>query len=192
MLDSAQINTIFSQAGVLQTGHFILASGRHSDKYMQCARLFQYAPYSEALCRALAEKFASEKIDAVIGPALGAIQMAYEVSRHLDCRNLFAERVEGKMTLRRTFEINPGERVLVVEDTVTTGGSVKEVMALVNEAGGTVAGIGCIVDRSGGNVDFGVPLMSVLSVPITSWEPENCPLCKQGIPAAKPGTKQLK
>lgn len=186
-----RVMEIFREAGVLQEGHFILASGRHSAQYMQCARIFQYPRFAEELCRSLAEQFRDDAVDVVIGPALGAIQMAYEVSRHLDCRNFFAERVEGAMTLRRTFEIKPGERVLVVEDAVTTGGSVKEVISLVKKAGGVLVGVGAIVDRSMGSADFGTAFRSVAKLDIQSWAPEECPLCQKGLVASKPGSKQL-
>lgn len=192
-MTNQEILDIFKQAGVLQEGHFILTSGRHSDRYMQCAKLFQFTKFSEPICKELASKFAGEKIDAVIGPALGAIQMSYEVSRHLNVKNMFAERVDGKMTLRRGFSISPGDRILVVEDVVTTGGSVKEVLDIVRELGGDPVGVGCIVDRSAGNVDFGVPLISVLSMEIKSYEAQECPLCKEGkIPAIKPGSSGKK
>ena len=187
MVTEAQAREIFLETQVLQEGHFRLTSGRHSDKYMQCARVFQYANHAETLCKALAEQF--DGIDVVVGPAIGAISMAYEVSRHLNVRNLFAERVEGSFALRRGFSLQPGERVLVVEDTVTTGGSVREVIELVNSLGATVAGVGCLVDRSNGKTDFGVPFKSVVSMEVISWEAEECPLCKQGLPIIKPGSR---
>lgn len=190
MLTQDRITEIFQKTGVLQEGHFVLASGRHSGRYMQCARIFEYPAYAGELCRALAEGFRESRVDVVIGPALGAVQMAYEVSRHLNCRNIFAERVEGAMALRRTFAIKPGERVLVVEDAVTTGGSVKEVLELVRKAGGIPVGVGAIVDRSMGRADFGTEFHSVSRLDIESWPPEECPLCRDGVPVSRPGTKQ--
>lgn len=189
MLTQDEAMALFREAQVLQEGHFRLTSGRHSDRYMQCARLFQHPRYAEPLCKSLAEQFAGADITVVIGPALGAVQMAYEVSRHLGCRNVFAERVDGVFALRRGFAIDPGERVLVVEDTVTTGGSVREVIELVHSLNGEVTGVGCLVDRSGGNTNFGVPLKSALAVDIASWEENDCPLCKQGVPIIKPGSR---
>ena len=181
---------IFTETGVLLEGHFLLTSGRHSDRYMQCARVFQYADKAGELCAALAAQF--NGIDVVIGPAVGAVQMAYEVSRHLGCRNLFTERdTDGKMVLRRGFALTPGERVLVVEDTVTTGGTVREVIEYVESLGGVVAGVGSIVDRSGGKVDFGVPFKAVATVDVTSWEAADCPLCKAGSVAVKPGSRKI-
>lgn len=183
---------IFREAGVLLEGHFKLTSGRHSNRYLQCAKLFRNAKYSEELCGALAEKYKNDGIEVVIGPAMGAVQMAYEVSRALQCENFFTERGEdGKMTLRRGFAVKPGQKVLVVEDVVTTGGSVREVIDLVKEAGGVVVGVGSIVDRTGGKIDFGVPFQSVVSVEVESWEAEDCPLCKAGAPAPeKPGSRK--
>ena len=191
MITRERVEEILKESGVLLEGHFLLTSGRHSDKYMQCAKIFRHPKYSEELCAALAEMFRGEQIDVVIGPAMGAVQMAYEVSRALGCENFFTERVDGAMTLRRGFEVTPGMRCLLVEDVVTTGGSVKEVAELVRQAGGTVVGIGSIVDRSNGKVDFGVPFRAVYPVEVVSWEAEDCPLCKEGkLPVVKPGSRK--
>lgn len=191
MLSREKVEEILKEAGVLLEGHFLLTSGRHSNKYMQCARIFRRTKYSEVLCAALAELFSGEKIDVVIGPAMGAVQMAYEVSRSIGCENFFTEREEGKMTLRRGFEITKGMRCLLVEDVVTTGGSVAEVAELVKAAGGIVVGIGSIVDRSNGKVDFGVPFKAVYPVEVVSWDAQDCPLCKEGkLPAVKPGSRK--
>ena len=154
--------------------------------------LFQYADTSEIICKELAEKFEGEKIDVVVGPALGGVIMAYEMGRQLGVRNIFAERENGNMTLRRGFKVERGERVLVCEDVVTTGGSVKEVIALLSDMGAEIVGVGSVVDRSNGKVDFGVPFHAVLSMEVTSYEADNCPLCKEGkIPANKPGSRNL-
>lgn len=192
MITKERVLEILKEADVLQEGHFLLTSGRHSDKYLQCAKIFQYTKYSEELCRALAEKFAGKGVELVIGPAIGAIQMSYEVSRHLGVKNIFAERENGKMTLRRNFTIEPGQKVLVVEDVVTTGGSVREVIDIVREHGGEVVGLGVVVDRTGGKIDFGVPLESVISMEVVSYEADECPLCKKGLPLIKPGSRQIK
>lgn len=193
MISNERVIEILKEAGVLLEGHFRLTSGRHSNKYLQCAKIFRNTKYSEELCAALAEQFANEGVDVVIGPAMGAVQMAYEVSRHLKCENFFAEReADGKMALRRGFEVKPGMKVLLVEDVVTTGGSVKEVLELVKAAGADVVGIGSIVDRTGGKIDFGVPFKAVISVEVESWEPENCPLCKEGkLELVKPGSRKV-
>ncbi|MDY3778784.1 MAG: orotate phosphoribosyltransferase [Candidatus Limousia pullorum] len=193
MISNERVIEILKEAGVLLEGHFRLTSGRHSNKYLQCAKIFRNTKYSEELCAALAEQFADEGVEVVIGPAMGAVQMAYEVSRHLKCENFFAEReADGKMALRRGFEVKPGMKVLLVEDVVTTGGSVKEVLELVKAAGADVVGIGSIVDRTGGKIDFGVPFKAVISVEVESWEPENCPLCKEGkLELVKPGSRKV-
>ncbi|MDP4152261.1 MAG: orotate phosphoribosyltransferase [Bacillota bacterium] len=192
MLTEQRVLEIMKDAGVLLEGHFLLTSGRHSNRYLQCAKIFQHPNYSEELCAALAEKFKDDNIELVIGPAMGAVQMAYEVSRQLHVQNFFTEREDGVMKLRRGFHVEPGTRVLVVEDVVTTGGSVKEVIDLIKEAGGVPAGVGVIVDRSAGKTDFGCKLASVISLDVESWEAENCPVCKTGIPLVKHGSRKLK
>lgn len=194
MISNERVTEVLKEAGVLLEGHFLLTSGRHSNRYLQCAKIFRNTKYSEELCAALAEKYKDENIETVIGPAMGAVQMAYEVSRTLNCENFFTERDEnGKMTLRRGFTVEEGQRVLVVEDVVTTGGSVKEVVELVKSFGGVVVGVGSIVDRTGGKIDFGVPFKAVYSAEVTSWEPSECPLCKAGeIELVKPGSRKIK
>ena len=192
MLSNQRVTDVLKEAGVLLEGHFLLTSGRHSNKYLQCARIFRNTKYSEELCTALAELYLKDNIQLVIGPAMGAVQMAYEVSRHIGCENFFTERDEsGAMTLRRGFIVEPGQRVLVVEDVVTTGGSVKEVIELIQNAGGIVAGVGSIVDRRGGKIDFGVPFKAVYSADVISWEADECPLCKEGcLELVKPGSRK--
>lgn len=194
MLSKERVLEVLKEAGVLQEGHFLLTSGRHSNKYLQCAKIFCNTKYSEELCADLADKFKNDDVEVVIGPAMGAVQMAYEVSRAFRCKNFFTERDEnGKMTLRRGFAIDKGQRVLVVEDVVTTGGSVREVINLVNEAGGVVVGVGSIVDRTDGKIDFGVPYKAVYSADVVSWEADNCPLCREsGLPLVKPGSRKIK
>jgi orotate phosphoribosyltransferase len=182
---------ILERLGVLQTGHFRLTSGRHSDKYMQCAKLFEHPVESSALCGELADRFRVFGITLVAGPALGGIIMAYETARALGVRNIFAERENGAMTLRRGFSVSPGENVLVVEDVVTTGGSVREVAALIRTAGAKVAGVGAVVDRSGGTVDFGAPFFSLLSLNVESWAESDCPLCRENRPIVKPGSRSV-
>jgi len=183
LISKERVVEILKEAGVLLEGHFLLTSGRHSNKYLQCAKIFRNTKYSEELCANLAEQFKNDNVELVIGPAMGAVQMAYEVSRHLKCENFFTEREDGVMTLRRGFAVNPGQRVLVVEDVVTTGGSVREVIDIVNRAGGKVVGVGVVVDRTGGKIDFGVPIKSVISLNVESWNADECPICKAGSPA---------
>jgi orotate phosphoribosyltransferase len=186
-MDQKAVLDILNRAGARLEGHFCLSSGRHGSVYMQCGKVFQYAEAAEQLCKALAARFSGA--DAVAGPAIGAIIMSYEVSRHLGCRNLFTERENGVMTLRRGFTVNPGERILVVEDVVTTGGSVKETIAALRERGAEIIGVGAIVDRTGGVNPFDVPLESLIRPNIQSWTAEECPLCKEGIPIVKPGSR---
>jgi orotate phosphoribosyltransferase len=192
MMTTEEILAVFRETGVMLEGHFLLTSGRHSDRYMQCARLFEHPRHSELLCAELARRFDGEKIDLVIGPALGGIIMSYEVSRALGARNIFAERQDGVMTIRRGFAVRPGERVLVVEDVVTTGGSVREVLALLEAEKADIVGVGVIVDRSAGKVDFGYRLESLVSMEVTSYPPEECPICKTGLPLVKPGSRAVK
>lgn len=184
---------IFEKTGGLLKGHFLLTSGRHSNQYMQCAKLFAYPEYSELLCSELAKKLSSLHIDCVTSPAIGGIIMGYAVAKHLNKKNIFAERENGVMTYRRGFSLQKGEKCIVVEDVVTTGGSVKEVIKLIRECGGKVVGVASIVDRSGGKVDFGVPFYSLLSMDITSYTAEDCPICKEGkLPLVKPGSRTIK
>ena len=186
-----EIIAVFKEKEVMLEGHFLLTSGRHSDKYMQCAKLFQYPDVSEMICRQLAEQFSDMDIDLVVGPAVGGIIMAYEMSRQLGVKNIFAERENGKMTLRRGFEVQKGAKILVTEDVVTTGGSVKEVIELLDGMGAQVMAVGSVVDRSAGKVGFGVPFRAVLSMEVKSYEADECPICKTGAQLVKPGSRKL-
>jgi len=190
LLTTDEALDIFTSSGALLRGHFIFTSGRHSDVYMQCAQVLRYPEYTEKLAKHLASRFRSDAIDIVIGPALGGIVVAYEVARQLGAVALFTEREDDRMVLRRSFSITPGQRVLVVEDVITTGGSVREVMEVVREHQGHVAGVGVLIDRSNGAIDFGVKQTAVLSMEIPSWEADACPLCREGrLPAVKPGSR---
>jgi orotate phosphoribosyltransferase len=185
------IMELFKQTGVLNSGHFILTSGRHSPTYLQCARLLQYPAAAETAVQELAKKLEGLNVETVVGPALGGILLSYEMARALKARSIFTERVNGLMTLRRGFRVRSNERVLVVEDVVTTGGSVQEVIQVVRSLGADVVAVGGLVDRSGGKTDFGVPAYFLLNLVVESYAPEQCPLCKQGIPAEKPGSREL-
>ena len=191
-MTNEEILEVFKQTEGILKGHFLLTSGRHSDTYMQCAKLFVDPEKSEMLCKELAEILREFKADVVVSPAVGGIIMGYEVARQLKAKNFFAERVDGKMTLRRGFALEKGSRVIVVEDVVTTGGSVKEVIQLVKDAGCEVVAAASIVDRSNGKVDFSVPFRALLSMEVISYEADECPICKQGIPIYKPGSRNLK
>ena len=192
MLTNEQVLDILKEKDAVLEGHFLLTSGRHSDRYVQCAKLFQYADTSEKICESLAEGLKDMDIDAVVSPAVGGILMGYEMGRQLGVRNIFTERVEGKMALRRGFTVAQGEKLLVVEDVVTTGGSVKEVIALMRELGAEIVGVASVVDRSAGKVDFGVPYKAALSMEVVSFEPEECELCKAGSKPVKPGSRNIK
>ncbi|KUO57945.1 MAG: orotate phosphoribosyltransferase [Gracilibacter sp. BRH_c7a] len=190
-LSQDEILQIFKDTGALLQGHFLLTSGKHSAQYMQCAQVLQYPIKAEALCKELAVKFENFEIDTVIAPAVGGIVVAYEVGRALGVKAIFTERQNGEMTLRRGFELAPGEKVLVVEDVITTGGSVKEVIKVVKEVGAIPVGVGVLVDRSGGKAEFeGLRLNSLIQMNIEVFEPDNCPLCAKGLPAEKPGSRK--
>lgn len=167
-------------------GHFLLTSGLHSSRFMQCSQLLQYPGQTETICRRLSEPYLDQDINVIIGPAMGGVILAYETARALNARAIYAEPVEGKMALRRGFKINPGEKVLVVEDAVTTGGSVRKVLDLLASIGVTASGVAVMVDRSAGRVDFGLPIHTLLQVEIKSFSPDQCPLCLEGIPLQKP------
>jgi len=196
---------IFKGKKALLKGHFLLSSGLHSDTYLQCALALQYPDLAEKLARKLVtrlhgDRVTRSKIDAVVSPALGGIVIGQEVARVLGCRAIFTERENGKMTLRRGFQIKKGEKILVVEDVITTGGSTKEVIDAVRNAGGEIVGIACIIDRTGliglpkrqggGQVKFDYPLISLLKLEIENYAPQNCPLCKKNIPLVKPGSRK--
>ncbi len=191
MLNTEEVVSIFKKTGAMLTGHFKLTSGRHSDRYFQCAMVLQHPEHTGALCRELAARFAGEDVSAVIGPATGGIIVSYETARALGVRGIFTERENGLMSLRRGFSIEPGERVLVVEDVITTGGSVLEVIDVVRSLGGVVVGAGVLVDRSGGKVDLGVRKEALLVTEVISYDPDQCPLCRDGIPAVKPGSRNI-
>jgi orotate phosphoribosyltransferase len=188
-LPKEQILDIFRETKALLEGHFQLTSGLHSAQYFQCARVLQFPKYLHLLSGEIARHFEYSEVEVVISPAIGGIVVGTEVGRMLGVRTIFAERKDGKMELRRGFELHPGERVLVVEDVVTTGGSTKEVIDLVNNAKGTLVGAGCIVDRSNGKVEFHTKQFAVLPMEVITHQPQECPLCKSGSTAVKPGSR---
>jgi orotate phosphoribosyltransferase len=191
-MNTEQTLRLFHETEALLEGHFQLTSGLHSSQYFQCAKVLQYPQHAEKLCRVAQQNFSQHRIDAVIAPAVGGIIVAHEVGRLLQARVLFAERQEGEMSLRRGFQILPREKVLVCEDVVTTGGSVREVIDLARAAGGEVVGVFCIVDRSSGKAHFGAPLVSTLQLAPKIYSPDACPLCAAGSKAEKPGSRFLK
>ncbi len=190
-MDRKEAFRIFEETGALQNGHFLLSSGLHSPQYFQCALVLQYPHYLEKFCSEIREYFYEEEdIRLVIAPALGGIMVAQELARQLGVRFIFAERENDKMTLRRGFHIEPHEKVLIVEDVITTGSSVQEVIDIVDKAKGYAVGVGAIVDRSEGQIDFGMPLFATVQVKAVTYQPDRCPLCSQKIPLTKPGSRK--
>ena len=191
-LSENKIMEIFEKTEALFNGHFLLTSGMHSDVYFQCAKVLQYPEYIEELCSIIADEFCDQKIDTVIAPAIGGLVVGQEVARQLNKRFIFAEREDKELKLRRGFSINEGEKVLVCEDVVTTGGSVFEVIDIVKNNNAIVGGVGFIVDRSNGKVDFGCKQLSAVKLDVKSYLKEDCPLCEKGIELVKPGSRKIK
>lgn len=191
VLTPQEVEQMFRDSGALLEGHFVLSSGLHSSKYLQCALVLQEPGRAERLGRALAEQFAGQQLDVVAGPALGSLIIGHEVARAAGARFVFAERnAQGRAMLRRGFSILPGERAIVIEDVVTTGGSTREVVNLMRAAGAEIRAVAAIVDRTGGQVEFEIPLVSLFQIAAPCWPPEQCELCRCGIPADKPGSKK--
>jgi len=183
---------VFKSTGALLDGHFRLTSGRHSNAYFQCAKVLQHPEHLMAVCSKIAEHFAGSGVETVISPAIGGIVVGTEVGRQLGVKTIFAERKDGVMSIRRGFTLEPDERVLVIEDVITTGGSVAEVIALIKSAGASLVGVGSVVDRSKGRVKLADNHFSVLSMEVISYTPEECPLCKEGLPIDAPGSRANK
>ncbi len=199
MYSREQLLSMFETAGAIRHGHFELSSGRHSGTYVQCAVVLQYPRFAERLGQALAALFSDARIDAVVSPAMGGLIIGQEVARALPPPRdavgggvpaMFVERdASGSMCLRRGFTLKPDQHVLVVEDVWTTGGSTQETIYVVEEAGGRVIAAGALIDRSGGKIEFEVESNALIDLPIDSYEPEECPLCRQGSAAMKPGSR---
>jgi orotate phosphoribosyltransferase len=179
----------FQETGALQRGHFQLSSGLHSGVYFQSALVLQHPDRADLLGRALARALAPYGAEVVVGPALGGMIIAWEVARKLDVRGIFTERKDGFMCLRRGFTVGSGEKVAVVEDVLTTGKSTRETMDVLEKAGGQIVAVGVLVDRSGGQVSLGVPLHALLSLPVETHEPSQCPECRAGVPLDQPGSR---
>ncbi|MDD3088579.1 MAG: orotate phosphoribosyltransferase [Candidatus Omnitrophica bacterium] len=191
-MEEREIMTIFTKTGAYHQGHFKLSSGLHSPAYLQCAIILADPILAERLCGVLARKIITEKPDIVIGPAMGGIVLAYELARAVGARAMFTERdKDGKMALRRGFRIRPQDKVIVAEDVITTGGSVKEVIALLKTMDVETREIACFVDRAKGAVDFGgISVKSLLKLEVPTFTETECPLCQEGIPIQKPGSKK--
>ena len=179
---------IFREAGAIMEGHFLLTSGLHSPVYWEKFRVLEQPRHTERLCRMIAKHFQNQNVQLVAGPTTGGVIISYEVAKQLGLRSIFAEREGATRVFRRGFEITPGERVLVVDDILTTGGSVREVIGEVKRKGGQLVGIGVLVDRSDEAADFGAPLFSCYKTSVPTYRPEECPLCRKGIPVLKPGS----
>jgi len=182
---------LYRRSGALLEGHFRLTSGLHSPGYLQCALVLQHPQHAEMLGRAIADRTRELRATVVLSPALGGVVIGQEVGRALGVRAIFAERQDGALTLRRGFMISENDRVLVVEDVLTTGGSTRETMQVARASGGQVVGAASIVDRGTRPVDLGVPYVSLLAIELATYEPDRCPLCAQGLPVVKPGSRPV-
>lgn len=183
---------ILRDTGALLEGHFILTSGLHSPQYIEKFRVLEQPRYTEILCKTLAEKFKDQKVTVVVGPMTGGIILAYEVGKQLDAKAIFTERIDGVMKFRRGFTLSSHDRVLIVEDIITTGGSVNAVIDVVRETNATIVGLGYLVDRSGGKITFPIPAIPLLTLNVITYQPDACPLCANGSIAIKPGSSGKK
>ena len=186
-MESGELLTLLNDSGAILEGHFLLTSGRHSDVYIEKFRILENPRALDDVCRGMAKVVKNENVDLVLGAAIGGILISGGVGRHLGVKHIFCERVNGRMKLRRGFSISKGQRIVVVEDIITTGGSVFELIDLAEAHGAEIVHVVNLVDRSSGDVDFVVPSTALLTIPSESWEPENCHLCKQGIAITQRG-----
>lgn len=182
-----EVMRMFEETQAVLHGHFLLTSGLHSPMYVEKFNVLQHPLYTEKLCKEIAARYINDKVELVVGPMTGGILLSYEVAKNLGTRSMFTERVEGKMVFKRGFSFEPGTRVLIVEDIVTTGGSVVEVIEAVKALGGVPVGVGLLVDRSGGKVNFGMRTEALLKLNVETFKPEDCPLCKEGKEFTKRG-----
>jgi orotate phosphoribosyltransferase len=187
-VNAGEAQGLFERCGAMLAGHFQLSSGRHSDRYVEKARVLERPDIAMALAQEISSWY--ERVQVVVAPAVGAIPLGFAVALSAGARSVYAEREEGRMRLRRGFSVLPGERALVVEDVVTTGGSAREVYALVQESGGDLLGVAALIDRS--TADMGLPLRAVLRVDAKTWDPGACPLCADGLPVESPGSRRIR
>jgi len=185
-----EILEIFNSTGAILKGHFLLSSGLHSERYFQMARVLQFPDIAKKLASEIAKKYENKSIDAVIGPAIGGIILSYALADCFGVRSMFTERENNLMCLRRGFTIEKNEKILVCEDVITTGGSVSEVIEVVKSYGAIIAGVCCLVQRGKHNIDF--PVECLLKMEVKNYTQENCPLCKEGIPIVKPGSRSIR
>ncbi|AKN32691.1 orotate phosphoribosyltransferase [Clostridium carboxidivorans P7] len=189
--DKMVIDTL-KEVGALLEGHFLLSSGKHSNRYCQCAKLLQYPDKAAKVLKVVADKLKDVDFDIIVGPAMGGVVVSYELARQTGKPGIFAERQDGNMTIRRGFEIKKGQKAIISEDVITTGKSFLEVANIIKELGGEVVGIICIVDRRAEGVEVEYPLYSAVKLDIKSYEKEQCPMCKEGTPYVKPGSRNIK
>jgi orotate phosphoribosyltransferase len=188
-VDASEVRQVLEKVGAVRQGHFELSSGRHSATYVQCALVLQYPDLAEKLGGALGQKFKGMQVECVVSPALGGILVGHEVARALGVRSVFVERdSSGQMALRRGFSLRGGERTMVVEDVWTTGGSTRETIGVVEQAGGRVVAAAALIDRSGGKLEWDVPAKALIEISIPSYEAFECPQCRRGEPITKPGS----
>ncbi|WP_295235378.1 orotate phosphoribosyltransferase [Veillonella sp.] len=195
MMTEQEVKQLLIDTKAILEGHFLLTSGLHSPMYVEKFNVLQHPKYTERLCQELADRFKDQNVELVIGPMTGGILLAHEVGKALGTRAIFTEREKGVMTLRRGFRIEPGTRVLIVEDIVTTGGSVREVVDVVKASQGEIVGVGLLVNRSGGKADFGIPnekVQALLNLTVPTYQPDDCPLCKDHVPMTERGSKHIK
>jgi orotate phosphoribosyltransferase len=188
-MTKGDILDLMTELGARREGHFKLSSGRHSNAYFQCAQILQFPDLALELGRSIADLFSEDDFDLVVSPAIGAVLLGHEVARALGRRYVFTERKDGVMSLRRDFRIEQGERVLIVEDVVTRGTSTHEAIDIVKKEGGVVSGLACLVDRTSDDVKLPMPLASLMKVEVVTWEEKDCPLCREGLPLVKPGSR---
>ena len=191
-MQKQEIIELFKKTKVIQKGHFELSSGRHTDTYLQCAKIMQYPDYTNKLAKEIAELWSEENIDLVVGPAIGGIIISYAVASMINSRNIFSERKDGEMQFRRNLDIKEDDKVLIVEDVVTTGGSVREVVNLLEDSKADIVGISSLVDRSNGEVEFNYPFKPLLELKVDSFKVDNCKLCQNNIEINKPGSQKMK
>jgi len=190
MINQKEVIKILKESEALLEGHFLLSSGRHAESYIQCAQVLQYPWYTKELAEGIADIWSEYQPEIVIGPAMGGVVLSYAVGQALNRPAIFSERKDGEMKFRRGFDLEKGQRVLVVEDVVTTGGSVKELLKIIEETGAEIIGISSIVDRSNGKVDFKYPFQPLLQLEVPSYDEKDCPICKEGkVAPSKPGSR---
>lgn len=189
-MEEKRVLEILKECDALLEGHFLLSSGKHSNKYVQCAKVLRYPNFAEKVLKVVVDKVKDLEIDKVVGPAMGGVIVSYEIGRQLGKEAIFTERKDGVMQLRRGFKIDKGDKILITEDVVTTGKSSLEVKDIIEKFGGEVIGIACIIDRRADNVDLGLPIFSAIKLDIKTYDENECPLCKKGLPIEKPGSRE--